>query len=184
MSARGQGFCYRPTYRDRKGRTRKTKTWWIGYSIGGKRYRESSRSTRQAEALKLLNQRLQERGRGISRRDLERVTLEDLAELIRNDYRKNARRSADRLERSLLHLTAAFSGWRIVDMQEEAIDRYASDRLAEGAANATVNRELAALRRMFRLGQRNRWRVAKALEQAPAPKRWRAELIRELWLSS
>lgn len=42
----------------------------------------------------------------------------------------------------------------MVDITENLIDRYAADRLAEDAAPATVNRELAALKRMIRLGKR------------------------------
>lgn len=157
----GQGYVYRPKYQEKKngvptGRLKESGIWMIGYSIGGKKHKESSGSARKADANKLLTQRLTERGRGISGRDLERVTFEQLAELIRADYAKNQRRSAPRLERSLRHLMRTFAGWRAVDIAEDAIDRYAADRLTEDAANATVNRELAALRRMFRLAQRAR----------------------------
>lgn len=157
----GQGYVYQPTYQEKKngeltGKLKKSARWWIGYSVGGKKHKESSGSIRKADANRLLTQRLTERGRGISGRDLERVTFEQLAALIRADYAKNGRRSGPRLERSLRHLTRTFAGWRAVDIAEDAIDRYAADRLAEGAANATANRELAALRRMFRLAQRAR----------------------------
>jgi len=40
---------------------------------------------------------------------------------------------------------------RATDITPGAIQKYVSARLREGAANASVNRELAALRRMFRL---------------------------------
>lgn len=142
-SKRGQGCVYQ-----------RGSLWWISYTIAGKTHQESSGSRLQSDAVALLTQTLAERGRGLSRRDLEKVTFSDLAELIRADYAKNGRKSADRLENSLAHLTAAFSGWRVVDIGEDVIDRYAVDRLAEGAAAATTNRELAALRRMFRLGAR------------------------------
>jgi len=140
---RGQGGVYR------RGRT-----WWITYSIGGQKFRESAGTTVHGDAAKLLTQRLTERGRGISRRDLEKVTFPELAGLITADYAKNARKSTRRLKSSLHHLTAAFSSWRVVDIGEDVIDRYAADRLDSGAAAATVNRELAALRRMLKLGVR------------------------------
>ncbi len=104
--------------------------------------------------MRLLHERLAERGQGIARRDLEKVKLDDLADLIRADYRKNNRKSGARLTTSLRHLVAGFDGWRVVDIQEDAIDRYAVDRLDEGAQPASVNRELACLRRMFSLGRR------------------------------
>jgi integrase len=46
---------------------------------------------------------------------------------------------------------------RAVDIGEAAIDRYVTSRQREGAAGATINRELAALRRMLRLAYRLRW---------------------------
>ncbi len=156
-SRRGQGMVYRPTYQDKKtGKKKQQKVWWVQYSIGGKRERESTGATVHREAVRFLHRRLAERGRGVSRRDLEKVTFEDLGALILADYKKNQRRSTDRLQRSLKHLRRAFGGWRVVDIGEDGIDRYAADRLDDGAAHATVHRELSALRRMFRLGARAR----------------------------
>jgi len=156
-SRRGTGMVYRPTYRDKKaGEKKQQKVWWVQYSIGGKRERESTGTTVHGEAVRFLHQRLAERGRGISRRDLEKVKFADLAAAIRADYAKNRRKSARRLETSLIHLSTAFDGWRVVDIAEDVIDRYAADRLSDGAAPASINRELAALRRMFKLGRRAR----------------------------
>jgi integrase len=157
MSKRGQGHVYRPTYRDRKtGRKKQQKVWWVAYSVRGRRYRESSGSSRQRDAVKFLHQRLAEHGQGISRRDVERVTYEDLQAVIMADYDKNRRKSVVRLGNSLAHLGARFRGWRALDITEDAIDAYAAERLTDRAAPGTVNRELAALRRMFRLGYRAR----------------------------
>jgi hypothetical protein len=44
-------------------------------------------------------------------------------------------------------------GMRAVDVTSEQLARYVDKRQQENAANATINRELAALKRMFRLGQ-------------------------------
>lgn len=78
-SRRGQGMVYRPTYLDKKtGKKKQQKVWWVQYSIGGKRERESAGTTVHREAVSFLHRRLAERGRGVSRRDLEKVTFEDL----------------------------------------------------------------------------------------------------------
>lgn len=145
---------FRPKYRW-KGKLKQQKTWHIKYRIDGKRYVESSRSTRQSDAIKLRAKRLAERGRGLLPRDLEKVTFSELKQGVLTDYRNNHRKSLDRLERSLTHLTEAFGSWRAVQISEDIIERYKQDRKVAGAANGTVNRELAALRRMFRLGQRH-----------------------------
>jgi integrase len=47
-----------------------------------------------------------------------------------------------------------FGDWKAVHVSTDAADRYAANRLEEGAAPATVNRELACLRRMLNLAVR------------------------------
>lgn len=87
---------------------------------------------------------------------LAAVRWDDLAELIREDYRQNNRRSTDRLERSLRHLEGFFGGWPVPAIDEAAVQRFITYRLKAGYANATVNRELSALKRAFRLGYRQK----------------------------
>lgn len=155
-SSAGQGGVYLPKYTATDGTRRESSKYWIRYSVSGRKYREPSGSRTKRDAVELLNRRLHEHGQGIVTGNVAKVQLPQLAELIRNDYRRKNRKSADRLEISLHHLLDAFSDWRVIDVQEPAIDRYVADRLDDGAANATINRELAALRRMFNLGKRAR----------------------------
>src|SRR5262249_54926603 len=50
------------------------------------------------------------------------------------------------------HLCAYFGGEaRVVSLTSDRITRYVVDRQGQGAAAATINRELAALKRAFRL---------------------------------
>jgi len=51
----------------------------------------------------------------------------------------NGRKSAKRLKDSLAHLDAVFKGSRVVTITEDRISAYTAARLAEKAANATVN---------------------------------------------
>lgn len=156
MSARGQGGVYRPKYTAGDGSRKQSAVWWIRYSVNGKKHRETSGSRKKRDAVDLLNQRLHEHGQGLATGDLSKVRFPQLVELIRTDYKKNKRRSTTQLEANLGHLLAAFEDWAVIDIQEPAIDRYTADRLDDGFAPATVNRQLAALRRMFRLGKRAR----------------------------
>jgi integrase len=159
---RGQGHVYRPTYKDRRtGKVKQQRIWWIKYSIDGEAKFESSKSEKHADAVALLNQRLTERGRGISRRDLEKVRIRDLAELIRADYRKKAENIDDEkkrqsklttLEGRLKHLESIMA-WKAVDVQEDVVDRLAAD-LLDRLSPASVNRVLSVLLRMFNLGRR------------------------------
>jgi integrase len=78
--------------------------------------------------------------------------MADLFHGIIADYQNNNCRSLATLEDRLIPLRAAFGLDRAVDVDEARIARYQADRLAEGRAAGTVNRELAALRRALRLG--------------------------------
>jgi integrase len=122
--------------------------WWVQYSANGRRRRESSGSTVKRDAVRLLKRRLAENRRP----SVGTVRFEELANAIRRDYRLNGRATAGKLELRIDHLAEAFGGWPVRKINAAVIQQYADDRLSDGAANATVNRELAALRRMFRLG--------------------------------
>src|SRR5262249_19757929 len=68
-----------------------------------------------------------------------------------NDYTANRRRSLERVQDAIAHLTAVFTRCRARDIGSDMVTKYIVDRQVEGAANATINRELAALKRMYRL---------------------------------
>src|SRR5207245_11285713 len=86
--------------------------------------------------------------------DLERRTYDDLRAMLLNDYKINARKSLEVVEDAVGHLDGMFAGMRALDVTADKILVYMAARQAEKAANATINRELSALKRMFRLGQR------------------------------
>ena len=158
MKPRGTGLVYRRTYRDKKTRKLKyAKTWWVQYNYRGKMKRESSGSTLRSDALRLLKKRLAEMGQGQQPGvSAEKTTFEQMAEMLLNDYRANGRRSLNRAERSVKHLTQFFSMTLAADITTDRVLAYVAFRQDEGAANATINRELAALKRMFRLAQRSK----------------------------
>ncbi len=154
--SRGSGLVYRPTYVDKSTGERKTaSTWWIQYSVRGRRFRESSGSHNRTEAEKLLHERLEAlaQGKPVGPR-ADKATFEHLAHILLDDYRVNARRSLDRVEDALGHLRGFFDGVYAVEIKSDRIASYISWRQEQRAASATINRELAALRRAFRLAQK------------------------------
>jgi hypothetical protein len=156
--------------------------WWLRYRVNGKEYRESSGSTSSRKAEKLLAKRQAELSVGIlTAPDTKRVTFSDLADLVRNDYKLRGRRSLDRLERSLAHLSAKFGNSRALSITSDRVNAYERERLEAGAKRSTVNSELAALRRAFNLAVRARRLPisAKPAISTPAPHNVRSGFFEE-----
>jgi integrase/DNA-binding XRE family transcriptional regulator len=132
--------------------------WWIRYGHRGQDLRESSGSRRKEEARALLLKRLQEIGRPgfVDPLAEKRVLVTDLLDAVVVDYQNNRRRSLSTLRWRLAPLRAFFAFERAIDVTEHRVERYKRARLDDGKAPATANRELAALRRAFRLGVRQR----------------------------
>ena len=126
--------------------------YWIAFSHRGKEHRESSRSDNESAARKLLEQRIGEASQGkLVAAKQERVTFDDLAQALLADYQINGRRSGRSARLSISHLRKFFGSDRAIDITTHRIKAYAVDRQQADAANASINRELAALRRMFTL---------------------------------
>jgi integrase len=83
------------------------------------------------------------------------VTFDELAVGFLSDYRINQKKSLARAEISTEHLRGYFVGYRVPDITTPHIQAYTEARLADGASNATINRELAALKRMLNIGAKH-----------------------------
>ena len=127
--------------------------WWIQYRHRGKRYRESSDSTRKTDATKLLRRRLEEIGRGrLIGPDAEKLTFDDLTKMLVNDYkRRNLKSLHSRAMVSINRLREHFGHYHALDITTDAIDDYIARREQAGSTPATIQNELAALKRMFSL---------------------------------
>jgi len=131
------------------------KVYWIQYYRNGKPYRETTKSRKEADAKRLLKKREGEISEGkLPGIYFDRVRFDELAEDYLRDYRINQRKSLVRAERSTGHLNRYFEGYRVPDITSPKIGAYIESRLEEGAANATINRELSALKRMLNIGAR------------------------------
>lgn len=127
--------------------------WWIKYYRNGKPYRESSGATKKMVAKKLMDRREGDIAQGkLPAVQFEKITYDQLAEDFLRDYRINQKKSLDRAERSAKHLVKYFGGDKIPTITTPRINGYIENRQDEGAKNATINRELAALKRMLNLG--------------------------------
>ena len=84
--------------------------------------------------------------------DEEKVTFEQLVVDLKNDYQVNRKRSWVSVNYYLPHLRSFFGFDRAIDITPDRVRAYQNLRLSEGAANASVNREVATLGRMLSLG--------------------------------
>ena len=126
--------------------------YWISYYHRGNEYRESSESESESQARKLLKKRLGEIGSGKLIGPVEeRVTFEEMTEDLLRDYRVNKRKAITTIEYPIKHLRESFALNKALDLTTDRINAHISRRQEEGAKNATINRELAALKRMFSL---------------------------------
>jgi len=135
---------------------------WIAYYHDGEEIRESAKTDDEKVAQKKLDARLKTAGTAnfIGPKE-ERVRYEDLAALYQADYRQNKLKTVEDAERYVRQLRTFFGRERALKIPERVND-YIEARLADHnkkgdpIANGTVNRELSALRRMFRLAVRTK----------------------------
>ncbi len=131
------------------------KTFWIKYYRNGKPYRESTCSKKESDAKRLLKLREGHIAEGKSPNlRAERILFEELAQDFVNDYKINGKKSIDRAELSVKHLKKCFERVRAGNITTDNVNTFILMRRDEGAKNATINRDLSALKRMFNLGAR------------------------------
>jgi integrase len=126
---------------------KRSKIYWIKYHHNGKPFYESTKSTKWADAANLLKLREGDvaSGRPAGVR-FDKVMFEDLVEDFKEDYRLKGQKRP-----RVGHLIKFFDGYRAIDVTTAAIKGFITHRRDQGIANATINRELSALKRMFNL---------------------------------
>ena len=142
------------------------KFYWFRYYRNGRRHEESSRSTRKAEAERLLALREGDVAKGIPvSAKIGQLRFEEATADLLNDYRVNGKRCEDVEYRLRLHLEPFFGGRRMASITTADVRNYVRQRQEQNAAAATINRELAALKRMFSLA----FQAAKLLHRPYVP---------------
>ena len=131
----------RPPYHNKwtakkTGQVKYSPIWSIVYNVHGKPIRESSHSTKESDAWKLLKKRHGEiaLGKPVGP-DIEKTTFEMMAAMIVADYRANGRKSIHKLEDCLNHLRAFFGDYRAVEITGDRVTLYITTRQSEKAAS-------------------------------------------------
>ena len=131
--------------------------WYIKYYSHGRYYVEATGSSDRKIAEKLLKDRVAKKTLGRLVPESSRVRFEDMEQFILDDYKTDGKRSLDRIKICLENLREYFAGYRADAITTDRVNAYKRERQAEGAANASINRDLSALKRMFNLAtQANR----------------------------
>jgi len=128
--------------------------YWIRYYRNGRRIEESAKTDKYDGARELLKQREGDVSKGMPlTARIGRLRFEEAANDLVTDYTINGKRSTKNLQRTIIAgaLAPWFRGRRMAALTTPDIRAYVADRQAHGYANATINRELAALKRMYTL---------------------------------
>jgi integrase len=155
---RGLGSIYKRSVREEDGTDREIPTWQIQFSVNGKQYRESTHTDSYNDAQRYLKRRIAEVATGkFYGTKVDRTLMSELLQDVIADYKLKDRQSIEKMARPLIEkrLIPYFGKFRASSVKVPDITAYMRQRKEEEAAVASVNRELALLRRSFKLGAIN-----------------------------
>ena len=120
--------------------------WWVKYYRNGRPIRESSQSAKKMVARKMIERREGEISLGLTPGAIfSRVSFDELAEGLLRDYKINQKKSLKRADLSVRTLKRHFSGMKAIQITTPVIKKYILQRVDDGVANSSINRELAAM---------------------------------------
>lgn len=158
---------------------RRGERWAVEFWKGGVQHRESARTTSEQEAIAHLRKRVEEFAQGkYAGARSERVTVADLLKLVTADYATAGNRTDRTLKYRVAALASELGHLRAAKVSPSAVDAYKAKRLSEGKAKATINRELACLRRAYRLAERSRPPLISA-NSVPSIELYREDNVRQ-----
>ena len=130
------------------------KTWWIKVyrpGIGPHRFSTETQDRKAAQAmLRIIDGDM---ARGLIGAAPGTARFSRLAQLVLDDYKLNGKKTCRDVEARLrLHILPVLENVKAVQINPAMLRSYAANRQKEGAANGTINREFAVIRRAMTLG--------------------------------
>ena len=160
-----RGRVFQRSYRDRKGDLQKTSTWFLKYQLRGKPVILPTGTQDHEEAVSMLRRKM---AQAAQPNHWDYVLVDQLLDLAIEDYRSKGRHTTYDVEhRVAKHLRLFFGTKRPFEITTTLLDEYVGSRAGK-AAPATVNKELAYLRRAFRLGYRHEPPLIEAIPSVPS----------------
>lgn len=137
------------------GLYKRGKTWWMSYVADGTQRCESTRTSNKRLAAKILNLKVTEiiEGRFRLPKSNPPGLIQFSEQFLDTVRHQNTRK---RYASSIAGLRAHFGDAKLTEITAERIDEFKDSRLASNVRTATVNRDLAVLRRMLRIAERKR----------------------------
>lgn len=136
-------------------RRRDSRFWWIAPVVDGRQRPQSAQTTDYQEALDLIRRLEGKIADGLITTQTTKTLFSDLAATLKRDYKIKQRGSeADLIRRIDKHVTPFLGHLKAATINAATIAQYVESRLAEKAANASINRELAAIKRAYTLGRK------------------------------
>jgi integrase len=131
--------------------------WWVQFYVDGRQHRESAKTTDREKAEKYLRSRLKEVHAHeldasrpfVTRRD-KRRTIADLMDALKTDFEIRGKNSSQNLS-NISRARSDFGAIRAASLTGEETDRYIKERLAGGAAKASINRVTQLLKQAYKL---------------------------------
>ena len=147
------GNIYTRHWKGKDGTIHESPVLWIKYRENGRVKRESTETTNHIVARRILRNREGDVEHGIPIvPKMGRITFDEAATDLVNDYTTNGKKSLAHVTRRIdLALKPTFKGKRLLSITTSEVRAYIAARQQAGAANATINREMSCLKRMFTL---------------------------------
>jgi len=165
-------MLYQPNYKDSKtGERKKSSVWWIDFTIGKKRIRESAETTRKTIALAYQQRRRLELERafaGLPNEAPERriSTIGELVKKYLDHYPLNHRpKSVVYATQRLAHVKRLLGGLLLSDLTEDRVRGYIKTRMEENSCGRTINMELGELSRALGYKWSVLWPKVRKLEE-------------------
>jgi Phage integrase, N-terminal SAM-like domain len=130
---------------------KRSKVWWTQVYVGKRAVRQSCQTGKLSEARRILAER---EGRlAVGRPVLQTAAIgyDEATQDLRQHYQTTGSRDLEEAGYRLKHLDAFFAGQRLDAIGPASIRAFVIQRQQQGAANRTINRELATLSRLLRL---------------------------------
>ena len=131
------------------------------YNLNGIQVRRSSKSKLKSVAIEMVRQAQERLRKGNEPGSTRKTKYEDLRAILVADYRSSGKATTDEKDmlisgrRGLLKpLDDYFGGMNVANITTDVLRNFSAKRMEDGVAGPTINRNLAMLRRMFKLAER------------------------------